>query len=643
MEQTSNQLTLLKDIVDRISVGVFVVNKQNELVLWNGYMENYSQTSSEEVVGKNIFETFPDLPKAWLEQKIHNVFVIKNFSFTSWEHRPYLFKFLHNRPITGGIDYMRQNCTFLPIKGDSGDIEFVCVTLFDVTDTSIYESMLKNAVRSLAEASNRDGLTNVYNRRFLETSMAKEFSRIKRYGGTLTFIIIDLDHFKAVNDNHGHLAGDEILKVAAKRIAEGLRTADTLSRYGGEEFAVMLPETPVDGAAILAQRLCDNLAASPVQFGDNSITVSASLGVAEFQPDMENYEIMISRADDMLYRSKENGRNQVTVYYPDKELASENSAQKTEEIIDGEVVEKQEENLAANIIEPVIEANSEQVEAASANTEETTDKAEQEEPAPIAATETENSAPVETETENSTPIETETVEHVEVVSEEEIPQTPLAETVETEQIPAVETDPVAMTEAENSAPVETATVEHVEIDSEEETSSAEEEAPQASPTETVETEQTPAIETAPATIAEAESSTPVETEAAEQVEIEQTPAANAVETASTEETATNMEATPTEIDENIEAVAEITNQTMEASNESIPEAEPALNDTTEQAHEEAPSTEEVEQMNEIVDINLAKPEEPTEEIIEEVAVEEETMVTTEDEDDKTIYVTIGGK
>jgi len=316
MEPSSTQLTLLKDIVDRISVGVFVVNKQNELVLWNGYMENYSQTKADQVVGKNIFEAFPDLPKNWLEQKIHNVFVIKNFSFTSWEHRPYLFKFLHNRPITGGIDYMRQNCTFLPMKGDTGEIEYVCITLFDVTDTSIYESMLKSAVRSLAEASNRDGLTNVYNRRFLETTMSKEFSRLKRYGGTLSFIIIDLDHFKAVNDTYGHLAGDEILKVASKRIAEGLRTADTLSRYGGEEFAVMLPETPIDGAAILAQRLCDNLAVSPVDFGENSITVSASLGVAEFDPNMDSHEEIISFADEMLYKSKENGRNQVTVYYP---------------------------------------------------------------------------------------------------------------------------------------------------------------------------------------------------------------------------------------------------------------------------------------------------------------------------------------
>lgn len=326
MEQTPS-LPLLTEIVDRISVGILVVNKNYELVLWNTYMENYSQKKAKDIIGKNLFEAFPDLPQSWLEQKIRNVFILKNFSFTSWEHRPYLFKFFHNRPITGGIDYMRQNCTFLPIKGDSGDIEYVCITLLDVTDTSIYESMLKGAVRSLAESSNRDGLTNIYNRRFLEQTMSKEFARIKRYGGTLSFIIIDLDHFKSINDNYGHLAGDEILKIAAKRIGEHLRASDVLARYGGEEFAVLLPETPLGGAEILANRLCQNVAREPVVYNDQEINISASLGVAEFQPELDTHEQLISRADTVLYFSKENGRNQVTVYDHNNPPAIEGEAE----------------------------------------------------------------------------------------------------------------------------------------------------------------------------------------------------------------------------------------------------------------------------------------------------------------------------
>ncbi len=315
---------ILTEIVDRISVGVFVVNKDYELVTWNTFMENYSQKKSIEVVGKNIFEAFPELPRSWLEQKINNVFILKNFSFTSWEHRPYIFKFLHNRPITGGIDYMRQNCTFFPIKSSNGEIENVCITLFDVTDTSVYQNMLKNAVRSLADASNRDALTNIYNRRFLEQNMSKEFARIKRYGGTLSFIIMDLDHFKKVNDTYGHLAGDEILKITATKIRDQLRESDLLARYGGEEFAIMLPETSLSGAKILADRLCDKLATESIAFNDIELNISASMGVAEFQPCLDNHEQLISRADAALYSAKENGRNLVTLYDHDNPDAFSN-------------------------------------------------------------------------------------------------------------------------------------------------------------------------------------------------------------------------------------------------------------------------------------------------------------------------------
>ena len=547
MEQPLTELSLLEDIVDRISVGVFVVNKSNELVLWNGYMENYSQTKSEDVVGKNIFECFPDLPQQWLEQKIHNVFVIRNFSFTSWEYRPYLFKFLHNRPITGGIDYMRQNCTFLPMKGASGKIDHVCITLFDVTDTSIYESMLKNAVRSLAEASNRDGLTSIYNRRFLETSMSKEFSRIKRYGGTLTFIIIDLDHFKAVNDDHGHLAGDEILKVAALRLAEGLRTADTLSRYGGEEFAVILPETPVDGGAVLAQRLCDNLAATPVVFEGKEIIVRASLGVAEFSPEMESYEAMIARADEMLYRSKENGRNQVTVYYPEKE--------KQAQTIEGESVTTAEAPAEGNKVVHNVESE--------INTQIDT------------AVENEVEAEVEAEAESATELESETVPAV----------------VETNAEPAVEAN--VEPQAETVAKV-------------------------------LEPETTPIPETVaePAVAVQAEPTT--ETEVELETELEPKPAAD-FETPTTSETETEPVAVAVAVaDSEIPPIAE-----TEAAPEVAVQIDPAV---------ETEAEPEIE----------LETEPETELIVEAEVVElnnntDKLNSTSEHEDAKTIYVTIGNK
>ena len=140
---------LLDFVVERLEVGVFVVDAEMGIVLWNRFMEIHSGKHSEDLIGNNLFQSFPELPKKWLEKKINNVFLLKNYAFTSWEQRPYLFRFHHNRPITGGVDTMQQNCTFLPIKNAEDEVEYVCVTLFDVTDTAVLQLQLNNAIEKL--------------------------------------------------------------------------------------------------------------------------------------------------------------------------------------------------------------------------------------------------------------------------------------------------------------------------------------------------------------------------------------------------------------------------------------------------------------------------------------------------------------
>lgn len=306
---------LLSFILDKINVGVFVLDRDMKVVLWNHFMEMNSGKRAEDIVGRDLFEAFPELPKAWFEKKIQSVFVLKNFAFTSWEQRPYLFRFRHNRPVTGGVDCMRQDCTLVPVKDEKGQVNHVCVTLLDVTDTSIYQSMMKDALRRLDEASNRDGLTGVYNRRYLEQALAKEFARVKRYEGTLSLIMVDIDHFKNVNDERGHLAGDEVIRRIAEILASCIRESDTLGRYGGEEFAVLLPHTKLDGALVLAERLRKCVAAQPVTFSNQCIPITISVGVAELHPDTPSYEHLIQDADTALYQSKDKGRNRVTAYH----------------------------------------------------------------------------------------------------------------------------------------------------------------------------------------------------------------------------------------------------------------------------------------------------------------------------------------
>ncbi|MFZ5658235.1 MAG: sensor domain-containing diguanylate cyclase [Pseudomonadota bacterium] len=297
---------LLSFIVDRVNVGIFVVDREHRLVLWNRFMEVNSGWRAEEVLGRNLFDCFPELPRPWLQRKIQNVFILKNFSFTAWEQRPYLFPFRHNRPVTGGVDYMRQNCTFMPVKDEQGEVQFVCVTLFDVTDTSIYQQMLK-------EAGSRDGLTGIFNRRHLEQTLIRDFDRARRYGRALAFLLLDVDHFKHINDAHGHPAGDEVLRTVAQRVGDCLRSTDTLGRYGGEEFAVVLPETDLSGARVLGERLRQAVAREPVLLDQlPPIPVTVSIGISELRPELSGYERLIHEADTALYHSKTNGRNRVS-------------------------------------------------------------------------------------------------------------------------------------------------------------------------------------------------------------------------------------------------------------------------------------------------------------------------------------------
>lgn len=297
-----------------VDVGIFVVNRHMEITLWNHFMARHSEISEDEVIGKNMFACFPDLPENWLQKKIQSVFLLKNFAFTSWEQRPYLFRFPHNRPITGGCDFMYQNCTFLPVKDESNEVEAVCITLMDVTDVAFSQTLLKEALESLGESNNRDGLTGIYNRRYLDKHIAIEFDRAKRYGEPFSFILFDLDHFKQVNDNYGHLGGDEVLRSISQRVGGMLRTTDIIGRYGGEEFAIMLPSTSLEDARILAERVRLATEETPVFFQNREIKVSISMGVSEFRPDLPNHEQLIDEADQALYASKQGGRNRVSCH-----------------------------------------------------------------------------------------------------------------------------------------------------------------------------------------------------------------------------------------------------------------------------------------------------------------------------------------
>jgi diguanylate cyclase (GGDEF)-like protein len=159
-----------------------------------------------------------------------------------------------------------------------------------------------------------DALTGVYNRHWMSRAFPRALQRCALNKQPFAVMVVDIDHFKKINDTYGHLVGDLALKAVAKCMAENLRPHDLLARYGGEEFAVLLTEADLEGAKIVAERLRSKIAAAEIRSNDVSFHVTLSIGITPTQHD-DKLEHLIHEADQALYRAKQNGRNRVEVFH----------------------------------------------------------------------------------------------------------------------------------------------------------------------------------------------------------------------------------------------------------------------------------------------------------------------------------------
>jgi diguanylate cyclase (GGDEF)-like protein len=166
---------------------------------------------------------------------------------------------------------------------------------------------LSRAIETLETHASTDRLTHAWNRRRFEEAVEVEIDRSKRYGHPLSLILLDIDHFKRINDNHGHQEGDRVLRDIADRLRETMRKPDSLTRWGGEEFIILMPDTDLQHARLLAERIRHSLAARPIK---GVGTVTASIGVAEYMP-VASLEEWLARADRAMYTAKREGRNRI--------------------------------------------------------------------------------------------------------------------------------------------------------------------------------------------------------------------------------------------------------------------------------------------------------------------------------------------
>jgi diguanylate cyclase (GGDEF)-like protein/PAS domain S-box-containing protein len=200
---------------------------------------------------------------------------------------------------------MWLDINFVPLFDENGVLAYYAAIERDLTEHKKLQFALEDMART-------DGLTGLANRQaFLERANG-EFSRARRYSRPLSVIMIDIDHFKSINDQYGHAAGDQVLRQLGRQCQRELRDSDFLGRIGGEEFALLLPDTPKDNTLYVAERMREELSKTAITL-DNGITltITASFGVAAMIDEDADFNAVLHRADVAMYDAKHGGRNQV--------------------------------------------------------------------------------------------------------------------------------------------------------------------------------------------------------------------------------------------------------------------------------------------------------------------------------------------
>ena len=189
-----------------------------------------------------------------------------------------------------------------------GDLLRIGNTIFKFLSRNNIEHAYHEELFRLAKI---DGLTEIYNHRHFDDSLDNELERAKRYNRELSLLMIDIDHFKKINDNFGHRAGDHILKELADILVKRSRRVDYVCRYGGEEFSIILPEIDIMGAFRFATTLKENVSSHSFKFENDDISITISIGISDIMEGIDSTEELIETADKRLYQAKKMGRNRV--------------------------------------------------------------------------------------------------------------------------------------------------------------------------------------------------------------------------------------------------------------------------------------------------------------------------------------------
>jgi len=306
---------LLAAVVERVAVGILVVDARLRVRLWNQWMSDASGFSTERAVGQRLDELFPDTPLQAVKRKVRQVLMIGNQAFFDARIHGALLPLRRSAPLQGDAIWIQQTCTLSRVEDATGD-QLVCISISDETAAIQAERERHEAHERLKKVARTDSLTQLLNRPTICSLLDDELQRDQRTGHDTSVLLFDIDHFKQVNDTHGHLAGDAVLRAVGEACARVMRQTDQAGRYGGEEFLIVLNDTAAPGALNAAERVVQAIRDTVVEWQGDVIPVRASVGVSTARHG-DTVETLLARADAALYAAKDAGRDCVRVEAPE--------------------------------------------------------------------------------------------------------------------------------------------------------------------------------------------------------------------------------------------------------------------------------------------------------------------------------------
>lgn len=295
-------------LIENMRDGILVLDEQNRIVDMNPAMENFIEENVSFYIGKNAFDVF----QPWMKKTDHLLDGIEARTELKVPKDPSRYFDLHVTPLYDKRQLLNGRLMVFRDITERKQVEKRLRYVNDRLQTQLIEiGILQSKLR---EQAIRDPLTNLFNRRYLEETLERELSRAAREGYSVCVIMIDVDHFKRVNDTYGHEAGDEVLKSLAITLSEQCRRGDFACRYGGEEFVVVMPNINMDTAYERAENIRQALNSLRVPYKHNNLAITISMGIACYPSNGDSREAILRAADQAMYGAKEAGRDHILSY-----------------------------------------------------------------------------------------------------------------------------------------------------------------------------------------------------------------------------------------------------------------------------------------------------------------------------------------